>query len=93
MLGHGAPPVTCGLLQESAILALFYPLFPELSMENMTYLAVTGLPVGMLLNFGLPRLEAPRVLPPKRPEEWRRHVAPHLRRRWQAPDRANPTSQ
>jgi GxxExxY protein len=49
--------------------------------QLLTYLAVTGLPVGLLLNFGRRRLESRRVLPPKRPDEWVRHVAPHIRRR------------
>jgi len=49
--------------------------------QVLTYLAVTGLPVGLLLNFGQRRLESRRVFPPKRVDEWLRHVAPYLRRR------------
>ena len=49
--------------------------------QVLTYLAVTGLPVGLLLNFGQRRLESRRVFPPERVDEWLRHVAPYLRRR------------
>lgn len=49
--------------------------------QVLTYLAVSGLPLGLLLNFGQARLESRRVLPPKRADQWVRHVAPHLRRR------------
>jgi GxxExxY protein len=51
--------------------------------QVLTYLAVCHLPVGVLINFGLPKLEYRRILPPKRPAEWIRRVAPCLRRhRW-----------
>jgi len=51
--------------------------------QVLTYLAVCQLPVGMLINFGLPRLEYRRTLAPRRPEQWIRRVAPYLRqRRW-----------
>jgi GxxExxY protein len=54
--------------------------------QLLTYLAICQLPVGVLLNFGLPRLEYRHALPPRRPEEWIRRVAPYLRRaRWQSP--------
>jgi GxxExxY protein len=49
--------------------------------QVLTYLAVTGLPLGLLLNFGQRRLESQRVFPPKRVDQWLRHVAPYLRRR------------
>jgi GxxExxY protein len=51
--------------------------------QVLTYLVVCQLPVGVLINFGLPKLEYRRILPPKRPTEWIRRVAPYLRRnRW-----------
>ena len=49
--------------------------------QVLTYLAVTGLPIGLLLNFGQRRLEFRRVFPPRRADEWVQHIAPYLRRR------------
>jgi len=49
--------------------------------QILTYLAVCRLPVGVLLNFGLPRLECRRTLPPARPDEWIQCVAPYRRLR------------
>jgi GxxExxY protein len=49
--------------------------------QILTYLAVCRLPVGVLLNFGLPRLEYRRTLRPTRPDEWIQRVAPYRRLR------------
>jgi len=53
----------------------------EEMLQVKAYLAVSGLPLGLLLNFGRKRLEWQRVFPPQRLEDWRRRVAPYLRRR------------
>ena len=51
--------------------------------QVLTYLVVCRLPTGVLLNFGLAKLEYRRILPPRRAGEWMRRVAPYLRRgRW-----------
>jgi GxxExxY protein len=42
--------------------------------QVLTYLAVTGASVGLLLNFGRHRLEYKRVLPPKQHQDWRTRV-------------------
>ena len=46
--------------------------------QVITYLAATGLPVGLLLNFGRRRLEYKRVLRPKKLDEWPQYIAPYL---------------
>jgi GxxExxY protein len=42
--------------------------------QVITYLAVTGAPVGLLLNFGRPRLEYKRILPPRKFTDWHERV-------------------
>jgi len=50
--------------------------------QVITYLAATGLPVGLLLNFGRRRLEFKRIFRPKKLDDWQRHIAPYL---WRPP--------
>ena len=49
-----------------------------LTMEDkgqvLTYLAATGSPIGMLYNFGRPRLEQKRLFIPQVVSEWQRHL-------------------
>jgi GxxExxY protein len=42
--------------------------------QVITYLAVSGAPVGLLLNFGRPRLQYKRILPPKKFTDWHKRV-------------------
>jgi phosphoribosylformylglycinamidine cyclo-ligase len=42
--------------------------------QTVAYLAVTGSEVGMLYNFGLPRLEYRRVLPPVDVQNWQKSL-------------------
>jgi GxxExxY protein len=39
--------------------------------QVITYLTVTGAPLGLLLNFGRKRLQYKRILPPSNAEDWR----------------------
>lgn len=50
--------------------------------QVITYLAATGLPVGLLFNFGRRRLEFKRIFRPKELDDWQRHIAPYL---WRPP--------
>ena len=42
--------------------------------QVIAYLAATGSPVGLLYNFGQPKLEFKRILPPKNVQEWHKHL-------------------
>lgn len=42
--------------------------------QVITYLAATGSPMGLLYNFGRPKLELKRILPPKNVQEWHKHL-------------------
>jgi len=50
--------------------------------QVITYLAATGLPVGVLLNFGRKSMQPKRVFPPKKLDPWRERIAPYL---WRPP--------
>jgi GxxExxY protein len=50
---------------------------------QVTYLAATRFPVGVLLNFGRMRLEYRRILPPRSMDEWQNRVRRYV---W-TPDR------
>jgi GxxExxY protein len=54
--------------------------------QVICYLSATGLPVGLLFNFGRKRLEYKRILPPKEREGWQAKVGRFL---WR-PDNAGP---
>ena len=62
--------------------ALSHLLTNEEVAQVITYLAATGLPVGLLLNFGRRRLEYKRIFRPKKLDEWPRYVALYL---WRPP--------
>jgi len=73
------------LVNEAVIVeckALSHLLTKEETAQVITYLAATGLPVGLLFNFGRRRLEYKRILRPKKLDEWPRYVAPYL---WRPP--------
>jgi hypothetical protein len=46
----------------------------EETAQVITYLAASGLPVGLLFNFGRKRLEYKRILAPKDVSDWQRHA-------------------
>ncbi len=54
--------------------AFAHMLTDEQVAQVITYLAATGLKVGLLLNFGRKRLERRRILVPKDVNDWRKHA-------------------
>jgi GxxExxY protein len=48
--------------------------------QVITYLVATKQRVGLLLNFGRPRLEHQRILPPQAVTDWQTHARRYLRR-------------
>ncbi|MBM4431756.1 MAG: GxxExxY protein [Chloroflexi bacterium] len=62
--------------------ALAHLLTNEEIAQVVTYLAATGLPVGLLLNFGRRRLEYKRIFRPRKLDDWQAHIARFL---WRPP--------
>lgn len=58
--------------------ALSHPITNDDIAQVIDYLAATGLPIALLLNFGRTRLEFRRIFPPTK-------IAVHRRRRWTKP--------
>jgi len=58
--------------------AVSHPVTNDDIAQVIDYLAATGLPVALLLNFGLTRLEFRRIFPPAK-------IAVHRRRQWTKP--------
>ena len=54
--------------------ALSHLLTQEEIAQVVTYLAATGLSVGLLLNFGRKSLEYKRILPPNKLDAWRDRI-------------------
>ena len=48
--------------------------------QVVTYLAATGMPVGLLLNFGRPSLEYKRILPPQKFNTCRKRIGRYSQR-------------
>ncbi len=69
------------LVNESVIVeckALSHLLTKEEVAQVITYLAATGLPVGLLLNFGRRRPEFKRIFRPRKLDDWQQCIAPYL---------------
>jgi len=72
------------------IKALNHLLTKEEISQVITYLAVTECKVGLLINFGRPRLEYKRVLPPTKFEEWKNRVRRYVWRPEEEAERVEP---
>ncbi len=46
--------------------------------QVITYLAATGLPVGLLLNFGRKSMQPKRIFRPSKLDGWQSRIAPYL---------------
>jgi GxxExxY protein len=65
------------LIEERVVVeakAFAHMLTDEEIAQVITYLAASGLQVGLLINFGRKRLEFKRILPPKHMADWRQHA-------------------
>jgi GxxExxY protein len=54
--------------------ALLHQLTNEEVAQLVTYLAATNKPVGLLFNFGRPRLEYKRIYPPRDRTQWKNRI-------------------
>ncbi len=57
--------------------------------QIIAYIAATEAKVGLFLNFGRPRLEYHRILPPKSVQNWRPNIKPFL---WKPPSQTQKLS-
>ena len=72
------------LVEKSVVVeekALSHLLTAEEVAQVVTYLAATGLPVGLLLNFGRSRLQYKRILRPTNVRSWPENAGRYLRKR------------
>jgi GxxExxY protein len=46
--------------------------------QVIAYLAATGAKVALLINFGRPRLDYHRILPPRKLDGWQKNIGPYL---------------
>ena len=87
MDGAGIGLLYLDLLVDGAVVveikAFSHLLTAEEDAQVLTYLGATGLPVGMLYNFGRRRLQYKRILPAKNNEQWRSRIQRYL---WRPPD-------
>lgn len=58
--------------------ALFHMLTAEECAQLVTYLAATDYPVGLLFNFGRPRLEYKRIYPPRDRTQWGNRIRRYI---------------
>jgi GxxExxY protein len=69
--------------------AVAHPMGDDEVAQVIAYLAAMQAPVGLLINFGRPRLEQRRILPPRALQGWQNHIAKYL---WR-PSTADPPRQ
>jgi GxxExxY protein len=65
------------LVAESVVVelkAFSHMLTDEDKAQLVTYLGATGLPVGVLINFGRRRLEYRRIFPPRNVKAWANYI-------------------
>lgn len=58
--------------------AVAHPMGDDEVAQVIAYLAAMRAPVGLLINFGRPRLEHRRILPPRALQGWQTHMAKYL---------------